>query len=152
MTVGWIVKCDHPPDFNQVLDAAAQAIIKVVLPHDAGHAWVGQDVCVPRLLSFVAWERPMLLRATCTCEIIWKTQSLDEIPGHNISDPENGLCTLPCPCLPLLAWLEDLSSLWPSSMKALNIHGHGQKQRQGQSCLQLHGQSSQQAVTVCTVQ
>lgn len=141
MIAGLIVKCGHPPDFNQVLDAAAQAKIKVVLPHDAGHAWMGKDVCIPRLLSFVAWERPMLLCATCTCKISRKTQSLDEIPGHNISDPDNGLCTFHWPCLHLLAWPEDLSGVRQSSAKALNIRGHGQRQRQGQSCLQLHGQS-----------
>lgn len=70
MIAGLMVSCDHPPDFNQVLDAPAQAIIKVVLPHDAGHARVGEDVCIPRLLSFVARERPMLLCATCTCELM----------------------------------------------------------------------------------
>jgi len=48
-----------------VLDAATQAVVKVVLPHDAGHARVGDDVSIACLLSFVARERPVLLCATC---------------------------------------------------------------------------------------
>ena len=49
-----------------MLDTAAQAIVKVVLPHDAGHARVGEDVSIARLLSLVAGERPMLLGAACS--------------------------------------------------------------------------------------
>lgn len=49
-----------------MLDTAAQAIVKVVLPHDAGHARVGENVGIAGLLSLVAGERPMLLGAACS--------------------------------------------------------------------------------------
>ena len=42
-----------------------QAIVKIVLPHDSGHAGVGQDVGIPRLLLAMPREGPVLLCAAC---------------------------------------------------------------------------------------
>ena len=53
------------PDLHQVFDAGTQAVVKVVLPHDAGHAGVGEDVGVACLLLALPWEGPVLLRAAC---------------------------------------------------------------------------------------
>ena len=54
------------PDFHQVFDGLAKSVVKVVLPHDAGHAWVGQDVSIACLLRLACGEGPMLLSAACT--------------------------------------------------------------------------------------
>lgn len=59
--------CKHAyaPDFHQVFDASAKAIVKVVLPHDAGHARVGEDVGIACLLLPMPGEWPVLLSAAC---------------------------------------------------------------------------------------
>lgn len=56
----------HSPHFHQMLDAATKAMVKVVLPHNARDAWVGQDVSIACLLSAATWEGPVLLSAACT--------------------------------------------------------------------------------------
>ena len=52
------------PDSDQIVDGVLQAVVEVVLPEDAGHARMGDDVCVAHLF-LAAWERPVLLRAPC---------------------------------------------------------------------------------------
>ena len=59
-----------------MLDAATEAMVEVVLPHDAGHAWVSQDVSIACLLSTAPWEGPVLLSATCTCTELGVKSSL----------------------------------------------------------------------------
>lgn len=59
-------RCGDLPHFYQVLDAGTKAMVEVVLPHDARHAWVGQDVSIACLLSAARWEGPVLLSAACT--------------------------------------------------------------------------------------
>lgn len=54
------------PHFYQMLDAATKAMVKVVLPHDARDAWVGQNVSIACLLGATTWEGPVLLSAACT--------------------------------------------------------------------------------------
>lgn len=53
------------PHIYQMLDAATKAMVKIVLPHDARDAWVGQNVSIACLLGASTWEGPVLLSAAC---------------------------------------------------------------------------------------
>lgn len=77
--------CKHAyaPDFHQVFDAPAKAIVKVVLPHDAGHARVGEDVGIACLLLPMPREGPMLLCATCKAP---KSSQTAELYRLHLSD------------------------------------------------------------------
>lgn len=52
------------PDADQPLNCIFEAVVEVVLPEDRRHAWVGQNVCIARLL-LAGREGPVLLRAAC---------------------------------------------------------------------------------------
>ena len=83
------------PDIDEVLDGTLQALVKVVLPHDGGHAWVREDVSIASLL-LAMWEGPVLLRAACVM-VVNEGHCSGGPPAHQTcsSQPEHSRPQLP---------------------------------------------------------
>lgn len=60
-----INKAGSMPDVDEILDAVLESIVEEMLPEDAWHSRMCEDVGVARLLLAFG-ERPVLLRAACT--------------------------------------------------------------------------------------
>ena len=56
------------PDIDEFVDGVLEPVVKIVLPQDAGHAWMSKDVGIATLFLLLG-KGPVLLRAACRVNI-----------------------------------------------------------------------------------
>lgn len=79
-------RCPPQSHLQQAGDLLPECVtpLKEVVPEEAGHAGVREDVGIP-LAYFVVWEGPVRLRAACVMAAQQhKTHSIQDMSGTNL--------------------------------------------------------------------